>query len=138
MFTNIVSGGNQHPRPTVDTRKTCIWTKWLRLRKQIRQCQENRRHDTLADQDTPHNTTETQTLANAQAPQESEQLDEWERAIREERLPLLARHVTMQGAGEGSSSSSGSMRIHENERWIHVEHASSASHNVVRTRQVRK
>ena len=105
------------------------------LHKEIRQCQENRRHDTLADQDTPEDTTETQTLANAQVPQESEQLDDWERAIREERLSLLARHVTMEGVGEGSSSSSGSMRIHENERWIHVEHASSASHNVVTTRQ---
>ena len=90
MFTNIVSGGNQHNQwlycrqcdasgavqtldlmscvncslrhiyqPAVDMRKTCVWTKWLRLisryrlrmtdpersqmRKAIQQCQEHQR-----------------------------------------------------------------------------------------------
>ena len=63
------------------------------------------------------------------------QLDDWERAIREDRLSLLACHATMEDVGEGSSRSSGSTQIHANERWIHVEHASFASHNVVTTRQ---
>ena len=136
MFTNIVSGGNQHSRwlycrqcdasgavqtldlmscvncslghiyrPAADTRKTCVWTKWLRLisryrlrmtdpersqlRKAIQQCQEHRRLGIPATQDTPGDAPEAQTSTDAQTPQETEQLDDWERAIREERLSLL-------------------------------------------------
>ena len=172
MFTNIVSEGNQGAsgavqtldmmscvncslrhiyRPTVDTRKTCVWTKWLRLiskhrfrmtdpersqlRKTIHQCQKRRRLGTFTIHQEPMDAPDAHGLEDVQTSSESEHMDDWNQAIREERLSLLARHAIAEGAGDSEATSSGSTQLPMRERVIHVEHASIASHNWITTRQ---
>ena len=60
------------------------------LREEIQQCQERRRFGTLAIQQPPGDAPETQASADVQTPYELEQESDWEKAIREERLSLLA------------------------------------------------
>ena len=105
------------------------------LRKEIHQCQERRRLGTSTIQQGPEDVPETPALEDVQTPYEPEHMDEWDRAIREERLSLLARHAIAEGGGGSEATSSGSTQTHTSGRIIHVEHASIASHNWITTRQ---
>ena len=139
--------------PEVDTRKTCVWTKWLRmiaryrfrmtdfektqLKQQIQRRQDKRRFRRLALQqasEQPVRTTVQERDTSTTGP-EVERLDEWEQAMRQERLSLLAHHATMTIPRGSEATSSSSTQLPPEERFIHVEHASSASPNIITTRQ---
>ena len=140
-------------RPEVDTRKTCVWTKWLRmiaryrfrmtdvektqLRGQIQRRQDERRFGRLALQPPPEEPLQVvvQEGDNNTSGPEAERVDEWEEAIRQERLSLLAHHATMVMPIGSGATSSDSTQLPPDERFIHVEHASSASPNIITTRQ---
>ena len=139
--------------PEVDTRKTCVWTNWLRmiaryrfrmtdaektqLKEQIQRRQDKRRFRRVALQPSPEEPLRVaiQEGDNHTIGPEVERLDEWEEAIRQERLSLLARHATMAMPMGSGATSSGSTQLPPEERFIHVEHASSASPNIITTRQ---
>ena len=133
--------------PTNDLRKTCVWTKWLRIiaryrfrmtdsekarvRERILRSQERRRLRAA----TIHPILEgPQPLE--EIPEPPEQLDAWERAYREERLSLLAQQVTREPPEGSTATSSGSTQYVPRER-IDVGHLSATSPNIVTTRQWR-
>ena len=133
--------------PGTDLRKTCVWTKWLlmiaryrfrmtdsekaRIRERILRCQERRRLRATALRPAPE---EPQPQEEVSEP--PEQLDDWERAYREERLSLLAQHATATLPAESTATSSGSTQPPPRER-IDVEHISATSPYIVTTRQWR-
>ena len=127
--------------PTNDLRKTCVWTKWLRmiaryrfrmtdiektqLRQQIQRRQDRRRMRRLAPQPPPEEPPRVVVQGE----------DEWEEAMRIERLSWLAHHaVDTIPMGSGSASSGSTQPILE-ERIVHLEHASFESPSIVTTRR---
>ena len=134
--------------PTNDLRKTCVWTKWLRmiaryrfrmsdpekaqLRERILRCQERRRLRAAVVQPARE---QTQVLPQGPMRVIVHGEDDWEEAIRQERLSLLAHHATAVMPSEGGATSSGSTHPVLEERCVHVEHASFASSSIVTTRR---
>ena len=135
-------------QPSNDLRKTCVWTKWLRmiaryrfrmtdpeksqLRERILRCQEQRRLRAAVVQPARE---ETQTLHQEPMRVIVHGEDGWEEAVRQERLSLLAHHAMGVLPSEGGATSSGSTQPALEERVVHVEHASFASPSIVTTRR---
>ena len=139
--------------PEVDTRKTCVWIKWLRmiaryrfrmtdeeksqLKRQIQQRQDKRRFRRLALQPSPEESLQTiaTELDDGPATLGIRREDLWEEAIRQERLSLLSHHATMELSTGSEAASSGTTQPSTEGRFIHVEHAAFASRNVITTRR---
>ena len=140
-------------RPEDDPRRTCVWTKWLRMiaryrfrmtdhekavvRERILRCQERRR---IVSMRIPPPLEEPQVPEEPSQPPESlrslNNPELWERACQEERLSLLALHPSQTYPEERVSSSSGSTQAPPRE-VIDVSHISATSSNIVTTRRWR-
>ena len=95
------------------------------LRRQIQNRQDRRRMRRLAPQPPPEEPVRVVVQGE----------DDWEEAIRRERLSLLAYHATATLPRGSGSASSGSTEPILEERIVHVEHASFASPYIVTTRR---
>ena len=140
-------------RPENDRRRTCVWTRWLTMiaryrfrmtdtekasiRERILRSQERRRRRAMA---APLPIEESQTREEPERPSGSlrdlSESEVWERAAQEERLSLLAQHVSQTCPDEGVSSSPGSTQASTRE-VIDVSHISATSPFTVTTRQWR-